>query len=102
MDIMQAIMDIEEKAKKIADESDELLANHEESINSEIEAKEAEANEKLERFKEQLKSETDKKISNAIRALEKDYAEKQAELDKKCSAKSAKWSEMMFKSVVGE
>lgn len=100
MDIMQAIMDIEQKAQGIVEAADELKAHQEEILDKEI----CDLNEKM---LTALNSETEKirREYNSIRddemaKTERKYAEKFEALEEKFSRGRSKWISDIYNAVL--
>ncbi len=97
MDIMHAIMNIEQKVKAIADSADELIESQNTILNDEIRKKEEEMNIRLAEQSGRIEEEYAYHCEESMQKLERAYAEKLESLDKKCRAGREKWiAEIVF------
>lgn len=100
MDIMQAILDIEQKAQGIVDSAEELKESRKTVLENEIKEMENKAAAELRSRRERMEREAAEKRREAMENLEKSYAEKLETLDKKCAANKEKWIDDIVNAVI--
>lgn len=100
MDIMQAIMDIEQKAQGIVKSADELKEHQQEILDKEIKEKEAEMKQTLDRESEKLRREYNAIRDEEMVKTERKYAEKFEELEKRCNEGKDKWVSAIVSAVL--
>lgn len=102
MDIMNAIMDIEQKVKSIADSADELIESQNTILDEEIRKKEEEMERLLTEQSARIEEEFTLRCKESMQKLEGVYADKLENLDKKYRAGREKWVEEIVLSITGE
>lgn len=101
MDIMHAIMDIEQKVKAIADSADELKESQNTILNEEIRKKEEEMNIRLAEQSGRIEEEYNFRREESMQKLEREYADKLESLDEKCRAGKEKWVAEIVSAITG-
>lgn len=101
MDIMQAIIDIEEKARKISESAQNLRDEYEDEINREINLRKQETENKISEHLKQYKLRIDAECKEEIEALEKVYEGKLEALSKTCKAKKDVWVKTITQNITG-
>ncbi len=102
MDIMNAIMDIEQKVKAIANSADELIESQNTILNEEIRKKEEEMERRLSEQSGRIEEEYAIRRGESMQKLEEMYADNLESLDKKCRARKEKWIAEIVSSITGE
>lgn len=100
MDIMKAILEIEQKAHGIKESADELKKQQNDALKAELAAKENEFKKKLEDRRNGLARESFALRNEKMEALEKVYTEKLEILEKRCSDNMDKWVEQIVDAVI--
>ena len=100
MDIMNAIWDIEQKARQIASSAEELEKNQAEVLRGEIKEKEDKMAERLKTAREAIEREGFLRREEAMEKLEKSYAQKLESLDEKCRQNKEKWVSEIVAGIV--
>lgn len=102
MDIMHAIMDIEQKVKAIADSADKLKESQSSILNEEIRKKEEEMESRLSERVARIEEEYAYRCAESLQKLERAYADKLESLDEKCREGREKWVAEIVLSITGE
>lgn len=102
MDIMQAILDIEQKAQGIVDSADELKAVQETELQKEIEGArnkiDADAHMKIAQITDRAAAER----QEAVNALEKEYRSKIEALDNRCRENKQRWIDEITAKIINQ
>ncbi len=101
MDIMQAIMDIEQKAQGIVKSADELKEHQQEILDKEIKELDSKMQQKLAGESERLRREYNAIRDEEMVKTERKYAEKFEELEDRCSKGKDKWVSDIVSAVIG-
>lgn len=91
MDIMQAIIDIEQKAQGIVKTTDELKDQHNEKLADELKALDDEMKQKLAAESDRLRREYNSIRDEEMTKTERKYAEKFEKLEDICNKNRNKW-----------
>lgn len=91
MDIMQAIIDIEQKAQGIVKTTDELKDQHNEKLSDELKALDDEMKQKLAAESDRLRREYNSIRDEEMTKTERKYAEKFEKLEDICNKNRSKW-----------
>ncbi len=100
MDIMQAILDIEEKARGISDSAAAAEENYEADIQKEIKHREQESREQVAKQLEQLRLRMDAERQEDMEQLETFYEHKLEALSKQCQEKKQAWIDSITEAVI--
>ena len=100
MDIMQAIMDIEQKARGIAESADELKNRQSAVIDAEIKVMEDEYAEKLSKLSEEMELSNSERLREQLEMIEKQYSQKLDALEEKCSENKDKWVDAIVGAII--
>ncbi len=100
MDIISAIMDIEQKVGRINDASDELAVQYEKKLKTELEGKERAYSEKIEKFKENTKTSCHEGKNKRAAEIRKSYNKKLEETEKKCEENKEIWIDEIVGRVI--
>ena len=87
MDIMQAILDIEEKARGISDSAKAMQENYEADLGQEIKKREQESKQHVTAELEQIKLRMDAEREEEMEQLESFYEKKMEALSNQCKQK---------------
>lgn len=101
MDIMKAIIDIEEKARGVSETALKLQQNYEQDLKKEIDARKLKTESEIENTLKQYKMRIDAESKDEIEALEKKYDEKFEQLSNVCKQNQSAWIEKITKNVTG-
>lgn len=101
MDIMKAIIDIEEKARGVSETAQKLQQNYEHDLKKEIDARKAKTEKDIKDKLEQYKLRIDAESKEEAEALEKLYDEKLEKLSNTCKQKQSAWIDEITKNVTG-
>lgn len=101
MDIMQAIIDIEKKARSVAEHAEELQRDYELNLNAEIEDKKKKNNDKINETLNQYKLRTDAECKEEAEKLEKLYEEKLEHLSEIYKKNKDSWVDQITAKVTG-
>ena len=96
MDIMQAILDIEEKARGISDSAKAMQENYEADLGQEIKKREQESKQHVTAELEQIKLRMDAEREEEMEQLEK----KMEALSNQCKQKKQAWIDEITKAVL--
>ena len=99
MDIMQAIIDIEEKARGISEAAVNLEQDYERDVNEEIELRKRETEKRINEYLEQLKQRMDVECREEIEELEKAYETKFEALSDICKSKQDLWIQNITQNI---
>lgn len=101
MDIMQAIIDIENKARGIVDSVDEIKKQNTAEMESEIAAEKKSLDLKLNAEKEKLKQKYDIIRETEMAKAERKFAERLEILEKKSQNGKERWAEEIVSAITG-
>lgn len=100
MNIMQAIIDIEEKARGVAESAEALQENFEAELKKEIEDKRLMTENKIHDALEQYKLRNDAECKEEIEKLEKYYDSKLERLSDICKANKTAWVSEITQNII--
>ena len=100
MDIMQAILDIEEKARGISDSAKAMQENYEADLGQEIKKREQESKRHVTVELEQIKLRMDAEREEEMEQLEIFYEKKMEALSNQCKQKKQAWIDEITKAVL--
>lgn len=100
MDIMQAIMDIEQKAQGILDDTDELRANQEAILQQELQDKEQKTQECIVEQLKQAEFRIAADRQDEMERLESAYEKKLEALEIACQANQNKWIQQITQAII--
>lgn len=102
MDIMQAILDIEQKAQGVIESADELKAVQEAELEKELASMrdkiDADAHMRIAQITDRAAAERQEEIN----ALEKEYRSKIEALDNKCKENKQKWIDEITLRIISQ
>ena len=101
MDIMKAIIDIEEKARGVSENAQKMQQNYEHDLKKEIDARKAKTEKDIKNKLEQYKLRIDAESKEEAEALEKLYDGKLEKLSNTCKQKQSAWIDEITKNVTG-
>lgn len=102
MDIMHAIMDIEQKAQAIVSSTDELKEVQNMVLEKELAQKKEDMEQRLKEQCQRIEEDSFILRREKMEKLEERYGEKLKTLDDKCQNDKAKWVDSMVGAIVGE
>ncbi len=100
MDIMQAILDIEQKAQGIIDSADVLKEEQMAELDAEVERIEKEANEKLTAEIDEYMNKRKAEIRTKAEKTEQDYQKRLSDLEGVCAKKKKTWIDEITKHII--
>ena len=100
MDIMQAILDIDEKARGISDSAKAMQENYEADLGQEIKKREQESKRHVTAELEQIKLRMDAEREEEMEQLEIFYEKKMEALSNQCKQKKQAWIDEITKAVL--
>lgn len=101
MDIMQAILDIENKAKEIVESADEANEKQQEKFRDEIKKMHADTDEKIRDEIASLQKTFVSEQTEALENIESEYQKKMEKLENICSLKLKTWVSDITADITG-
>lgn len=102
MDIMQAILDIEDKAKEIVESADEVKAQQQEKFRDTLEKMQADAKEKTQDEIASLQKTFVQSRKEALEDIEKEYQQKLEKLETLYQSKMDRWVAEITSEIIGK
>ena len=100
MDIIKAILDIEDKAQRIVGTLDEMCSENEKEIEAEIESMTAEMKSHAEFEIEKYKNETEEKKNQETEEIERSMQQKKAALEKTFADNRESWLRDITEAII--
>ena len=101
MDIMQAIIDIEKKARGIVDSVDEMKKQNSAAVEAAVDAINSKTDAKLKEKKAELKAKYDVSLDKEMTTVDRKYADLIEKLDEKCKSGKDKGTDDIVGAVTG-